>query len=78
MGDTNCDLFKITGSSDLKRLDETHNVYPLQEINKTYYTRITANSMTLIDHMLTNSTEKIKTHGVIHVGMSDHSLSYLI
>ena len=34
--------------------------------------------MTLIDHMLTNSTEKINKHGVIHVGMSDHSLSYLI
>ena len=30
------------------------------------------------DHMLTKSLNMIRSHGVIHTGVSDHSLSYLI
>mgnify|MGYP000170449695 CR=1 FL=1 len=41
-------------------------------------TRITKISSTLIDHHATNSTGKIARSGVIHIGISDHSLIYAI
>ena len=78
MGDTNCDILKVPLSAETKRLDEIHSLYSLQHINTTEYTRVTSSSMTLIDHMLTNSPERVKTQGVIHVGISDHSMSYMI
>ena len=34
--------------------------------------RITCNTSSLIDHILTNSTEKIFQSGIIDCGMSDH------
>ena len=39
-------------------------------------TRITSNILSLIDHILTNSTEKIFQSGIIDCGMSDHQLSF--
>ena len=39
-------------------------------------TRTTRNSSTMIDHILTNSTEKISQCGVIDIGISDHQLIY--
>ena len=39
-------------------------------------TRITSNTLSLIDHILTNSTEKIFQSGIIDCGMSDHQLSF--
>ena len=52
-------------------------MYPLyQTIEEP--TRITKTSSTLIDHHGTNSTEKIARAGVIHIGISDHSLIYAI
>jgi hypothetical protein len=41
-------------------------------------TRITETSSTLIDHFITNEPEKISKCGVIHTGISDHSLIYAI
>ena len=41
-------------------------------------TRITADSSTLIDLMLTSNSENVKVHGVIDTpGISDHCLTYL-
>ena len=40
-------------------------------------TRITANSKTLIDLAFTNKPELINGSGVIHLGISDHSLIYI-
>ena len=39
-------------------------------------TRITMSSSTLIDHFITNEPGKISRYGVIHTGISDHSLIY--
>ena len=50
--------------------------YPLELIIK-HATRTTHTSSTLIDHILTNSREKISQGGVIDIGISDHQLIYL-
>lgn len=78
MSDTNCDLLNVPLSANSKRLNEIHNVYSLEQINTEIPTRITSDSSTLIDHTLTNKKEKVFSHGVIHLGISDHSLSYII
>ena len=41
-------------------------------------TRITNTSRTLIDLCITNSPDKVKASGVLSIGISDHSLVYLI
>ena len=50
----------------------------MQQINTNEYTRITNESATLVDHMVTNCPDKVKSSGVIHNGLSDHSMSYLV
>ena len=37
-------------------------------------TRITSSTRTLIDHIFTIKPDIITNHGVLHVGISDHSL----
>ena len=39
-------------------------------------TRITCSTSTLLDHIVTNSSEKVSQKGVIEVGISDHQLIY--
>ena len=39
-------------------------------------TRITKNTQTLLDHILTNSVDKISQSGTIDLGMSDHQMIY--
>ena len=39
-------------------------------------TRITCNSSTIIDHILTNSCEKIVNSGVIDLSLSDHQIIF--
>ena len=39
-------------------------------------TRITCNTSSLIDHILTNSEDKISQSGIIDVGLSDHQLIF--
>ena len=41
-------------------------------------TRVTPTSTTVIDLILTNRSENISESGVIHLGISDHSLVYLV
>ena len=41
-------------------------------------TRVTPTSATVIDLILTNRSENISESGVIHLGVSDHSLVYLV
>lgn len=41
-------------------------------------TRVSATSATLIDVILTNAKENISACGVIHLGISDHSLVYAV
>ena len=39
-------------------------------------TRIAKHSSTLLDHILTNSDEKVSQSGVIDIGLSDHQMIY--
>ena len=39
-------------------------------------TRITEKSSTLLDHILTNSSNRVSQSGVIDFGLSDHQLIY--
>ena len=78
IGDINMDIRKDVDDYVTKRYKQINSIYSLQFINSSECTRITNESASLIDHMSTNSIEMIKSHGVIHNGVSDHSMSYLI
>ena len=39
-------------------------------------TQITCPTSTLLDHILTDSSEKVSQKGIIDVGISDHQLTY--
>ena len=39
-------------------------------------TRVTVNTSTLLDHVLTNSPDRVSQSGVIDIGISDHMLTY--
>ena len=76
IGDFNCDW---TGVKSDKVKPQTNK---LHEITQTYQfeqmidqpTRVTTNSETIIDLAFTNKPELIIHSGVIHIGISDHSL----
>ena len=55
-----------------------NSIYSLHQVNTSKPTRITHESATLLDHMITNDLNNVQSYGVIHVGMSDHSPSYLV
>ena len=40
-------------------------------------TRITSTTASLLDIIATNTPDKVKESGVIHLGISDHSLVYV-
>ena len=75
LGDLNCDLIKDNLNQPSKTLKGILELYQLSQLI-TEATRITKNSTTLIDHFITSSLEKINMSGVIHTGISDHSLIY--
>ena len=60
--------------SQLKQLSSTYQFQQL--INEP--TRITLNSSTLIDVILINEPSRILKSGVVHIGLSDHSLVYAV
>ena len=78
MGDVNCDIMDKKPSSLRVKYTNINNLYSMEHINSCKATRITNKSATLIDHMLTNSVNYVRSFGVMHIGMSDHSISYLI
>ena len=78
MGDINCDIKQKPLSWETKKYNDINNIYCMNQINTHEYTRKTNNSSSLIDHMLTNNPEKVSSFGVLHNGLSDHSMSYLV
>ena len=77
IGDINCDVMKSPPDAHTQQLNFLSSLYQLDQlINKP--TRETKKSSTLIDLVLTNMKESISTSGVIHLGMSDHSLVYAV
>ena len=77
MGDTNCDIMKKPFEGSTKTYNQINNIYCLKHVNDSLHTRVTNRSRTLVDHMLTNYPDKVKSHGIILNGMSDHYISYL-
>jgi hypothetical protein len=58
-----------------RRLQFLSSIYQLSQLVDEP-TRVTEISSTLIDLILTNRAENILSTGVIHLGISDHSLIY--
>ena len=77
MGDLNCDLSKFPLESNARKLQFLSSLYQLDQlINEP--TRVTKTSATLIDLFFTNKCENILQSGVVHLGISDHSLIYAV
>ena len=77
LGDLNCNLLKSISDQPTTKLKFLFVMYQLSQLI-IGATRATMNSATLIDHFITNKPGKICMSGVIHTGISDHSLIYTI
>ena len=77
VGDLNCDVSNPLPNSHTHRLKFLCSLYQLKQfINEP--TRVNSTSATIIDLILTNTPENILQSGVIHLGISDHSLVYAL
>ena len=59
----------------IKRYKEFCSLYGLEQLISTP-TRVIENSSSILDHILTNSTDRVSQSGVIDTGLSDHQLIY--
>ena len=59
----------------IKRYKEFCSLHGIEQL-LTLPTRITNNSSSLLDHILTNSADRISQFGIVNVGLSDHQLIY--
>ena len=75
LGDLNCDVMKADKDSNTPT-KKIKSLYELYQLDKR--TRVTMTTSSLIDHIVTNTPEKIFDAGVIHTGISDHSLVFAI
>ena len=77
LGDLNINLInnqKHTPNG-IKRYKEFCSLHGLKQL-LTLPTRITKTSTSLLDHVLTNSAERVSQFGVVDTGLSDHQLIY--
>ena len=79
LGDLNCDMLKTDSDSNIptKKIKSLYELYQLTQLIDEA-TRVTMTTTSLIDHIVTNTPEKISDSGVIHTGISDHSLVFAI
>ena len=75
-GDLNCNMLQLNLSTT-KKLQEIMELYQLTQLIDSP-TRITNSSQSLLDVVITSTPEKIISSGVVHLGISDHSLIYAI
>ena len=77
LGDLNCDVSKTPLDNQTRKLQFLCSLYQFDQlINEP--TRVTPTSASLIDLILTNKPENISQSGVVHLGISDHSLIFAI
>nr|CAI5844887.1 unnamed protein product [Callosobruchus analis] len=77
LGDFNTDLLNFA-SSDAKYVIDIFESFVMKQLIKEP-TRITANTATLIDYILTSNEDIVSDAGTIHVvGVSDHELVYCL
>ena len=74
-GDINIDLAVTSSDHYASSIKFLYNSYQFSQLI-TDYTRVTNNSMTLIDHFITNEPQNISVSGVIPTAISDHYLVY--
>ena len=74
LGDLNCNLLD-SNLSNVKMLQEIMQLYQLTQIIDDP-TRVTKSTKSLLDVCITSSPDKIIQSGVVHLGISDHSLIY--
>ena len=77
LGDLNINLInnqKHTHNG-IKKYKEFCSLNGLKQL-LTLPTRITKNSTSLLDHVLTNSADRVSQFGVVDTGLSDHQLIY--
>ena len=77
LGDLNCDLLSERSRRPITLLNSFSELFQLEQLIKEP-TRCNENSQTLIDVILTNTPERVVTSGVLHLGISDHSLIYVV
>ena len=77
LGDLNCNILSDTPSTNTSELLNIFTTYNLNQLI-TEPTRVTNNSQTLIDLCVTNTPDKVRASGVLSIGISDHSLVYLV
>ena len=79
LGDPHCYLLKPDNESNIpmKKIKSLYKLYQLSQLIDDA-TRVTMKTTSLIDHIATNTPEKISDSGVIHTGISDHSLVFAI
>ena len=73
----NCDYFKNPLELHTQKLQFLSSIYQLQQLISEP-TRVTNTSRTLIHLIFTNESHNIAKSGVIHTGVSDHSLIYTV
>ena len=71
VGDLNCNLLDTEKNVHSRQLTDIMDIYQLEQII-TEPTRITIDAASLIDVFITNSPLKVKSSGVIRLGISDH------
>ena len=76
MGDLNCNMHDGSNYNS-STLTNILDIYGLMSQLISEPTRITPTSSTLIDLCITSSPEKISKAGVVHLGISDHSLVFM-
>ena len=77
MGDINSDYAKTPLDVHTRTLQFVSSVYQFEQLIKEP-TRVTKSSATTIDLIFTYTVDNIATSGVIHLGISDHSLIYAV
>ena len=77
LGDLNINLINSQKHTPngIKRYKEFCSLHGIEQL-LTLPTRITKNSSSLLDHVLTNSANRISQFGIVNVGLSDHQLIY--
>jgi hypothetical protein len=76
-GDLNCNLLATEKNTHIKKLNDLMDVYQLQQ-HIQCPTRVTITTKTLLDLILTKIDDtKTVNAGVIHLGISDHSLVFI-
>ena len=77
LGEENKNIIKGLNkvSSKTKKYLEFCKTFGLKQLIKSP-TRVTHNTSTLINHILTNTNEKITQSGLIKIGLSDHQMIF--